>query len=309
LARFFPWLTDETPLLQPVSDADGPAPESGVLGVMDVIGPKFFDTLAVPLLHGRDFDSRDTAGGQPVAILNRAAAERIFRSTNVVGRSIRVGSSPGRQRLLIVGVSPDFTLGNPRSVPPATIFRSAGQEQGLAKFPTLIVSSRAGAFDLSALKNAVLAEGQYYVAESQTIDDRLAMAVSTERGLTRVAIGFGGLALLIAIVSLHAITSRVCSMRRQEFGIRLALGQPRSTIMRGVLLATLKDVAAGLVAGAGLSIAMFKVLGGATLSLTPLGWSGAAALTMIFGLSAVVAGLLPAIRAARVDPATLLRES
>jgi putative ABC transport system permease protein len=269
------------------------------------VTPGFFDVLQIPLIAGRTFTAVDRDGGQPVAVLSRGLADRLWPNESALGRRFYWGGLDGQPRTVIgvVGDVRDTKLDSP---PPPIVYLPYAQVpmEGM----TLLVGTRqdpAGAGE--TIRRAVRAlDPSIPVDEIQTLDANRRRAVSAPRFRVVMLGTFGAVALALAALGLYGTVAFTVAQRSREIAIRVALGARPAQIVRLFF----RDGAALAVAGiaAGLAIAwgaagILRALLFETPSRDPRAFLPAAAL--LVGV-AVLASYLPARRATRVDPASVL---
>jgi len=283
---------------------------------MSGVSDGFFATYGIAVREGRDVAAGDTPDTAPVMVVNEAFVRRFLGSGTALGRRVRQGV-PGRPDTYsayreIVGVVGDTVYRRDLRRPAEpTEFLPMGQLDG-PPGDSLTIAARARAGEATALVAAV--SRTLDAAESRVTSRVMAHEVFVQRALTQerliatVAGLFGGLALVLAIVGLYGVTSYAVSRRRSEIGVRLALGATPSHVVRLVLQRVALLVAAGIVGGIVLSLwagrAVRLLLHGLEPS-DPLTMASAAVVLLVTG---GLAGLVPAWRAARTDPAAALRQ-
>ncbi len=287
--------------------ADG---ESDPHARMRMTGPGFFAVLGVPLLAGRDFtddDRRDTA---PVAIVSQSVAQRLFPNGDAVNRmmwwtdNLLSSGTPTPRR--IVGVVADVDDENVVRGPALTIYQPV-QQIGVAG--RLFVHADGDPHALVPAVTRVVRErlANQPVERAATLDDVRAEVLAPERLNAFVLSGFAGVALLIAVVGVAGVLAFSVSARTREFGVRLAVGSTPASLLWRILGEGAAIVAIGLGAG---------VLGGYAVAAASAAYVGQVRLpgagplvaaAVVLGGAAVLASLLPAARASRVDVMQALR--
>jgi predicted permease len=272
--------------------------------------PGWFETMGTPLVGGRDFTDADRAGAPLVAIVNQAFVRRYQLGPQPVGRTVRIGLSNGESRYEIVGLVADSAYTSPRDGMMATMYVPLAQVQPLRE--TVILTINADRGQRAAVERDVAAAlartepGLGFVF--RTFDQFIDATVTQERLIAMLSSFFGGLALLLAGIGLYGIVAQAVRARQTEIGLRLALGaQPRG-IVRLVFHRVGVLVVAGLAVGlvGGLWAAQFLApLLFHVEARDPATFAAAAGVLVAAGL---LAAWLPARRAARLDPATVLRE-
>ncbi len=282
----------------PIDDAD-PTAE------MAQVSSGFFDTLEMPLLRGRDFTNADTAATSKVAIISETLERRLFGEGRGLGERIRVSRQPDWQNALVVGVARDAVLIDVRGGNRSIAYTPAVQNGALAHWKFLV--ARAPGHSAAAIQRAIDGLGVEYIARLQTLEYARGRAILQERVLAGLSAFFGALALLLVSVGLYGLLSYALSLRRKEFGIRLALGaSPRriaGQIAGSATTVVAVGVAAGLAATMLTSPLLRSVLVG-TSPYDPVAICGAA-LTLLTG--GALAAAAPALRASRVEPIAELR--
>ncbi|MGH9313937.1 MAG: ADOP family duplicated permease [Vicinamibacterales bacterium] len=288
--------------------ADG---EENPRGRMRMVAPRFFAVLGVPMLAGREFTDDDRRGSEPVTIVSQSVAQRLFPNGDAVNRHLTwtdpvlsIYGKPVPSR--IVGVVADVDDENVVPGPALAIYRPAWQ---LGVAGRLFVRSAGEPYALVTAVTRVIREisADQPVERAATLEDVRAEVLSPERLNAFVFSGFAGIALLIAVVGVAGVLAFSVSARTREFGVRLALGlAPRHLLVR-VLLEGALIVAVGILAGAAGGYAFAGV---AATYLENVRLPGALPIlgaAVVLVAAAVVASLMPAARASRLDVLQALR--
>ena len=270
----------------------------------------YFETMGIPVLLGRGFSDRDAQGAPRVALLNETAARFYFGSRNPVGTVIRFPFRPKTSPSYeIVGVVKDSRHSNLRDAVPRLIYLPVFQAIDDLANVTLAIRAAGDPTSLSSAVSAqVRAAGpDILITDVITMTRQVDQTLLEERLVSTLAGFFGLLALLLASIGLYGTMSYSVARRTNEIGVRMALGASRGGVVWLVLRDTLAMIAAGMAIGIPTAIA-----GGRYIQSQLFGLKPADAVTLVlasFLLSgvAVLAGYLPARRAARVDPMTALR--
>jgi putative ABC transport system permease protein len=289
-------------------DVEGYTPKSrGDVSVLyNSVTPGYFDTLRTPLVMGRDFNQYDTPQSPSVAVVNESFARRYYGFANPVGKRFRW--RPGAKLsapVEIVGVVKDAKYVSLREKPSPTMFIPEAQvgPRGFAN-----IEIRADTDVVPPVKAAIEAVNRDISLQFAMFSVQIEESLVRERLLATLSGFFGGLALLLAIIGLYGVMSYNVARRRNEIGIRMALGAEQSRVLRMVLGEVGVLVFIGLAIGIAAALATTRFVQSFLYGLTPNDpWvlSSAAA---VLALVAVVAGYLPARRASRLDPMTALRE-
>jgi predicted permease len=266
--------------------------------------PGYFQTVGIPLLRGRLLDDRDLAEREPVAVVSDAMARQFFPNAEAVGA--RISTDNGRRWVRIVGVVGDVrsTLA---SQPSQTFYRP------LAQTPLLTVmflarTSGHPAGLVQQMRDAVHAlDAHQPVDQFRTLDDVRSASLSAPR-LTATLIGvFAGIALLITAAGLAGVIAFSVNQRSQEFGVRMALGASRASVLQLVLGQGLRLVVLGLVLGGIAAMALANTVRALLFDTEPTDLITFAGVAALLAIVALLACLLPARRASSVDPLVALR--
>jgi predicted permease len=275
------------------------------------VSPGFFETLRIPFVAGRNFDDRDRSGTAPVAIVNEAFRERFFAGNNPIGRQFKLGVGPGQPDPFyeIVGVVRNTKYSNLRESFEPQMYFAAAQETDPIPYQTVLLRTDGDPDSLrSAVASAVGNVHPSIVITFTVMATQVQNTLLRERLMASLSAGFAVLAVVLAAVGLYGLMAYGVARRRNEIGIRMALGATRSGIVRLIVSETAWLVAAGLAVG--LAGAVYASRAAETLLFGLRGsdpWLLAAASAML----AVVAGLaalVPTSRAARLNPTTALRD-
>ena len=286
---------------------DGPPmPESERLTYFNMLSTGWFETYGTPMLAGRDFTRADTTGAPLVAIVNEAFAKRFSGGTNPVGTRVR---AQGANRL-IVGYVRDAVYESLRDPIPPTLYLPYGQEAQLPSSTSVSVRAAGGS---PTLLIKPLAVGLSQVHGDLRITFRplagqVDAALIQERVVAALSAFFGALALLLAGLGLYGVTSYSVNRRRTEIGIRMALGASPGGVVVLVVRRAATLIAIGIIAGAAGSVWASRFVSPLLFGLPPRDPATLGAAILLLVTVGGLAGWLPARRAARIDPARVLRE-
>jgi putative ABC transport system permease protein len=269
------------------------------------VSARYFETVRTPLLSGRTIDEKDIAGGSPVAVINETAAKHFFHGQNPVGKHI--ANSRDMVQREIVGVVSDVKF---------NALDAANVEEmylPMAQVPwpktALLVRSEANSQSLVAAVRGKIAEvdPNLPVAGISSMEEVVDASVAQPK-LTMQFVGvFAGFALLLAAIGIYGVMAYTVTARKQEMGIRVALGACPADILRLVVGQGMRMTLIGITLGVVASLAFTRVLAGLLFGVRttdPLVFSAAA---LVLVGAAFVACYLPARRATRVDPIIVLR--
>jgi putative ABC transport system permease protein len=267
------------------------------------VTPGYFSTMGIRLLSGRDFDAHDTAESPPVVVINRALATRHWRGGDALGARLR---QDGTIRT-VVGVVADVHHNGPTGDAPPAIYYPHAQQPGTGYF-LLVRSGADPRLLVRAIREAAaeLDRGTA-VIEVRPMGDLLRDRLGASRLIAGLMTGFAVLALALTAVGLYGVVAQWVVQRRQELGVRVALGATRGQLVGLVLRQGLTLSLAGACAGLAGAAAVTRALGAMLFGIgprDPLVFGGVALVLMAIALAACYA---PACRAARVDPIEALR--
>jgi hypothetical protein len=270
--------------------------------------PGFFRTLELSLLQGRDFSWRDNREAPDVVIVSRSLASRLFGTENAVGRRVQVDTGDGRD-VEVVGVVADAKLFSFRDPTPLAAYVPDVQGGFLPGPAHLLVrwSGPVTAAPVQAVRQTIAAFGHEYARRTRTVEERANEDLAAERLLADLASGFGLLALLMTSVGLYSLLSYVTATRRKVLGIRLALGAERRRLVIFLASGGLRLVGAGALLGTVAAAAAGPVIASRLTGVSPYDPLALTVSPLVLLLVALVACLIPAIKAARMDPIATLR--
>jgi predicted lysophospholipase L1 biosynthesis ABC-type transport system permease subunit len=267
--------------------------------------------MGTPLLAGRDFDSRDSANSPKVAIVNETFARQASLGANPLGVRIRRERAPGEpdQVFEIVGLVKDTKYQSLREAPTPIAFLAAGQEQRPGPFVRFAVRSAVPLpAAVATLKRAIGEVNPEISIEFQALQTQIRNSLVRERLMATLSSFFGLLAGMLASIGLYGVLSYMVTRRRNEIGIRIALGADRRAITRMILAEAGLLLFLGLLLGTGMALLATRAAGAMLFGLQPHDpltiVMAAAALSTV----ALVASYWPARRAAGLEPMAALRE-
>jgi predicted permease len=271
-----------------------------------IVSPGYFESLGTPVLAGRAFDDRDVAGAAPVVMVNQAFARLYFPNENPLGKRVDFSwDTNGLQS--IVGVVADVReLGLDQPAQP-TIYIPLAQRPEPRMF--LVVRTMGDPLAVvPSLRRAVYAvDRDQPIAEVSTMADVIAQGLADRRFAMSLFAVFSALALGLAAVGLYAVVSYSVQQRRQEIGIRMALGARAEQVGSSVVRRGLGLIMAGTALGALAALWLGRFLAGLVFGVGTTDPATFAGVAFLLLATAVLASLVPALRAARVDPARVLR--
>jgi putative ABC transport system permease protein len=297
-------------------EVDGYTPKSrgDAMASFNTVSDQYFETLATSVVVGRDFNSDDTSISVKVAIVSKSFAQKYFGAANPLGQRFRLRGGRGSQfawsitggPVEIVGVVKDAKYGSLREEPSPFVFIpwSQGGVPGPLTSFELRVGGGVPTAIISGVKSVIGSVNRDVSIEFKTLASKVDDSISRERLLATLSGFFGGLALLLATIGLYGMMSYNVARRRNEIGIRMALGAEQSSIFRMVLGEVAILIGVGLVTTLATTRFVASFLYGIK-SNDP--WMVSLA-SLVLALVAALAGFLPARRASRLDPMAALRE-
>ena len=314
VASDIPMLTVINALRQLTIDGRATAPNENRPSVAYLyIGPRYFDTLKLRLLRGREFNEDDGAPGREAAIVNQRFASMFFSDADPIGQRIRLvnAAAPSAPQpwFTIVGVAPTVPQVIFRGTEEPVVYVALRGEPAPHRFVSIIARAEGDrAAIVSALRESVRAIDPdlpgYYV---RTLDEVLANSRSRQSMLGSVFALVAGIALLLASIGLYAVTEHGVTERTQEIGIRVALGARSPQVVWLFVRRTLLQVVIGLFLGLAGAIAVGRALEQFLVRTPPTDPLALGVVSVLLIAVATAASVWPATRAARVDPVVALR--
>jgi len=278
-----------------------------VHGEEDHVGPNFFSTIGIPILRGRDFTAADTDTAQHVAIISRSYARQLFADADPIGQWVGYEPAPNDHKFLIVGEVADAHLNGPEREAPPMVYMSINQN------PAPVHSIRVRAVgDPRQLSDSVR-QALHEVDPTLPIDEIVPFAtelngdLGTEKLLARLAGVYASLTLLLVAIGFYGVMSSRTARRKNEFGIRLALGATRGHIQMLIVGQTARILLAGILPGAMLSVLAVRTASHFLYGSVSANSIAIIAASLVLALAGSVAALIPARRAAFADPLESLR--
>ncbi len=301
--------------------ADEPGMDRTAPVVVDTVqvGAAYFDTLRLPIVAGREFTTSDRAGGQNVAVLSEELARQLFGARPAVGRRVTFSRADATDTAVtwanrnavfdieIVGVARDARSHSLRANPVMTIYRPQAQVPS-ATLCTILLRTRGRLPTQQEVEYVVRrVDPSFAVRDYAPLDDVMAAGLARERLLAALSSAFGALAAALSAMGVLGLTGYLATRRKHEIGVRLALGCSRSHAIRLVMRDVVWLSAAGAIAGAGLYLASSRYLRSELYDLSAVDPATIGGAIVLLALLTLAAAYVPARRAARADPAVVLR--
>jgi predicted permease len=287
---------------------EGHSPKEGedMQAFMNAVSPGYFATMKIPVTAGRDFTPADAREEATVAIVNQRFAEHFFPKGGAVGKRLGYGVGPGTKLTIeIVGVVADSLYEGPREGVHRQVFVPRWGNMS-AVFYVRTRGASGSAHELARQSVAAL-DGSMPIYEVKTVQSQLDETLLSDRLIAMLSAGFGLLATLLASVGLYGVMAFVVARRRKELGIRIALGAKPSMVRWIVLREVLLLLGIGLAVGVPAALALGGYVGSQLYGLEPRDPAIASSTVALLAFVSMLAGLIPAHRASRIDPIRALR--
>jgi predicted permease len=290
-----------------VPGVDPPRGMSGHPADWNIVEPGYFQTLAMPIVRGRDFAATDTRTSLPVAIVNEAFVRRVWPAVDPIGQQLTIDNPrDGRRPLTVVGVVRDARLVSLGSE--AEPFVYAPYQQMYMAQMSMLVKTADGRSVVPEVRSLVRSMNPNLpLNQTLPLSSVTALGLIPQRIAAAVAASLGLVALLLAAIGIYGVTSYAVSSRTREIGIRMALGATRRMVMRLVVRQALQLGAVGVGIGLLLSAAGSKLVESLLYGIPGLDPLTFATAAIAFAAVTIAACYMPARRAAGVEPVEALR--
>jgi predicted permease len=311
-------VSSTVPSVRPFSN--GLLPEGRALELSNVtqtdgvlVSAAYFRTMGVPIVQGRPFTDDDRMNAPLVVILNETAARQMWPGENAIGKRLTSANPLGLTT--VVGIAGDVRVGGPSEPAPPTFYVPMAQmnEEAWGWSPTVFITARTEGDPASigpAVRRVVTTiDPGIPLYDTRTMEERMASTIETARFNTMLLTILGGVGLLLAAVGIYGVINYFATERTSEIGIRLALGATRANVVRLVVRQAAIPVLAGVVAGAVGAVFASRALATQLVNVQttdPLTFGAVAAALLVIAL---LAALIPARRAASLDPTRALQSS
>ena len=304
-------LTSHTPLLNAMGAVTiqipglaPPAPGSFNTASVTAVTDSYFRTLGVPLIAGRDFNSDDPEDAAELPVIVDQEFDRKFFGGNALGKTFTYGARRGAR---VIGVAQTAKYSSLREAPSPAMYTIMERRF----YPSLYLQVRATSDPSTVIERirslVRLLDSSVAIDSVATMEMQIDQGLSQERMLAFLSTVLGGISVALAAIGLYGVLAFSVSRRTREIGIRMAVGADRTGIVGMVLRESLWIVVAGIAAGIPLALGCGRFTSSLLYGLNPQDARTAIAATSLLAVVALVAALLPAWRAARVDPMSALR--
>ena len=278
--------------------------------LLNRVGPRYFETIGIPVLRGRELGAQDLPGSTQVVVVNKALADHFFPQGDAIGRSFTVSDPNVKGAWQIVGIVGNSKLVSPREEPQPMAYFPAEQLTDDDQYvywvqirasgdPVLLTGAVRGAF--------AEIDPNLPVLTVKTIGEQVDRRMDNERFISQLSTFFSGLALLLACIGLYGVMNYEVARRTNEIGIRMALGAQSRSVLWMVLKESLVLLGVGVAIGIPAALAVTRLLKNQLFGLKandPLTFAVAILAVCVVTL---VAAYFPALRATKVDPMVALR--
>jgi predicted permease len=276
------------------------------------VSPGYFQVMRIPLLKGREFTARDDSRADHVAIISESVARELWPNLDPIGKRITLTDKKPPEGMKVVGVVKDirqqadnlrrrrravyqsYIQGTTWQYPPELTFTVRSD----ADPSVLIPAMRAALHDVDPDRAPI---------SIASMDEVMDESIATHRFETRVLSAFSAMAILLACVGVYGVMASSVQARTREIGIRIAVGATAGAVLRGVFGRALILTAVGVTAGIAAGLALTRVLASLLFEVKPTDEATFAAVSVLVTSVALLAGLIPALEATRVDPVAVLR--
>ena len=281
---------------------------------------EYFDSVGTKVVMGRGIDVRDTPAATTVAVVNQTFVKDLFKpGENPIGRHFGHPGPDSTGDFEIVGVVEDTVYTSVRKKDHLMYFVPMMQRPRSTKQPiekddslylgAIVLQTDRPMNDMEKLARTTLAgiNPNLTVAQFETFNEQIADRFTEERMISRLSTLFGGLALLLAIIGLYGVTAYSVVRRTPEIGIRMALGAERGGVIAMVMRGAMIQAALGLAIGIPVALLCVRFVKSQLYEITGADFNVMAGAIVILSLAAFIAGIIPARRAASINPVTALR--
>jgi putative ABC transport system permease protein len=276
----------------------------------NLVDERYFRTIGVPLLKGRLLTAADDSVAEHVTVIDKAMADQYWPGADPIGKrfkAVSIGSSKDRW-LTVVGVVGNIRTWALENEYMPTHYVSARQRPGnVGSVPIVVRSNLPAAAIIPAVRAAIKSIDASTRVDVTTFDERFRDVTSERRAKTNLLSSFAAIALLLAAIGVYGVLSYVVTLRTREIGIRMALGADSRRVVREMLRQLAIPVGTGILVGLVATSLMSRTFESLVFNLSPTAPGALAAGTSVLLMLVFVAALVPARRAARVDPLTALR--
>jgi putative ABC transport system permease protein len=284
--------------------------QPGPWGDIRIVTPDFFRTMRIPLLQGRPFGTQDIRGSQNVAIVDEEFVAKYYRGQNPIGKRVYFSDEPkDSDYITIVGVVGHAMHEGLDAKPRIQMYLPYAKSSNIASMSVAVRTTGDPLLMTRAVREAIhTVDKDMPLSNVKSMDDLLESSLGQRRLSMILLAAFSGIAMLLASIGIYGVLAYSVTQRSRELGIRMALGAARGRVLRlvigqGMVLALI-GIAIGLVG----AVALTRLLAAQLYSITPTDPGTFVGVSFLLATIALIATLVPALRATRVDPVVALRE-
>jgi putative ABC transport system permease protein len=283
-------------------------PTGGLRTLVNQVGPRYFQTMGISLIDGREFTDADRPGAADAAIVNDVLSRRLWPRLRAVGQPLVVN---GREHT-VVGVVPDAQYFGTSSAPQPALYLNYWQAPVRDNFDMdsrthILVAGDPHAMMATIQRELAALDPVVPLSEDYPLSDRIGFNFQPVRVATTMFLCFGGVALFLSAIGLYGALAFTARLRTREIAIRLALGANRTMVLRQVLAQGATLATLGVIAGFATAVAAVRLLESLLYGVGRYDWTAFIAGPALLAVVALAASYWPARAAARTDPATALR--
>jgi predicted permease len=291
-----------------VIDGYTPAPDENMIAAFNMVTPGYFETLGIPLLEGRYFQSSDAGSGQGVVIVGESFARRYFGGQSALGRRLTLYQSGPMARPEIVGVVRDTRYETLRDAPPREVYVDFDQHDDPIADNVYVRTRSDPAMVFTALRAAVRSvDPNVPISDMLTLNDQVARNLAIERLVARLTVAFGLSAAILVTAGLYGLMAFTVARRTREIGVRVALGARTQVVIWLVLREVVALVGTGALLALPVAWGLSRYVQSELYGVASGDPAIAGGLLLALIAIAAVAAFIPARRAATLDPTLALR--
>lgn len=269
-----------------------------------VVSPGYFETMGIPVVQGRPFNSRDSSGAAQVAVINETLARRLWPGESAIGQRLRYEQDEPRE---VIGIARDVRGYAVDTRPEPQVYIPHSQTWLVPRRLVVRTNGEPGTFAAAVRQELHAVDARAGVENIQPLTAHVAASIAQPRFQTFLLGIFGGTGLLLGAVGIGGVVAYAVARRRREIGIRIALGASGRDVVRTVMGASLVAVGIGLAAGLAAAVTLGRLARAFLYEIEPHDPLTLTAVVIAVGATALAAAWLPARRAQRVDPLAALR--
>jgi putative ABC transport system permease protein len=278
--------------------------------VFSIATPGYFPTMGIPLKMGRDFNAQDNYDSQRVVIISESVARQNFGNENPIGKLIQCGLDEEslKNGMTIIGVVGDVRQDSPASDPGPVLYMPMAQHPYFAAETYIVLKTKVAPLTLmNTVQSEILRTNPQIATKFTTMDTMVGDSIAAERFRSVLIASFAGVALLLAMLGVYGTMAYSVAQRTFEIGVRMAFGAEKKTILRMILWHAAKLACWGIALGLALSFVLTRLITSMLVGVRAIDPLSLLVATSLLLVTAAVAALAPAWRAAQVDPMVALR--